>query len=63
MKYHQNYGRQGKIDDLLLQYCNAVYNQNTVKRWTKGCILLFSKKGDLEIAKKLPRYKPYFHSG
>ena len=23
-----------KFDDILLQYCNAVYNQNTTNRWT-----------------------------
>ena len=31
--------------------CNAVYNQNTIDRWTKRCILPFSQKGDLGIAK------------
>ena len=30
-----------KFVDLLLQYCNTVYNQNTIERWTKGCILPF----------------------
>ena len=40
-----------KFDDLLLRYYNAVYNQNTIDRWTKGCILPFPKKGDLRIAK------------
>ena len=40
-----------KFDDLLLQYCNAVYNQNTIERWAKGYILSFLKKGDLGIAK------------
>ena len=40
-----------EYDDILLQQCNAVYNQNTIYRWTKGCILPFPKKGDLEIAK------------
>ena len=24
-----------KFDDLLLPYCNAVYNQNPTERWTK----------------------------
>ena len=28
-----------------------MYNQNIIERWTKGCILPFPKKGDLEIAK------------
>ena len=40
-----------KFDDILLRYCNAVYNQNTINSWTKGCILPFPKKGDLGIAK------------
>ena len=40
-----------KFDDILLQYCNAVYKQNTIDRWIKGCILPFSKKGHLGIAK------------
>ena len=26
---------------------NAVYNQNPIDRWMKGCILPFPKKGDL----------------
>ena len=39
-----------KFDDLLLRFCNAVYNQNTIDRWTKDCIFPFSKKGDLGIA-------------
>ena len=28
-----------EFDDILLQHCNAMYNQNTIDRWTKGCIL------------------------
>ena len=40
-----------KFNNILLQYCNTAYNQNTVDRWTKGCILPFPKKGDLGIAK------------
>ena len=40
-----------KFDDILLQYYNAVYNQNTIDRWTKGCTLPFPKKGDFRIAK------------
>ena len=28
-----------------------IYNQNTIDRWTKGCILPFPKKGALGIAK------------
>ena len=40
-----------QFDDILLQHCNAVYNQNPIDRWTKGCILPFPKKGDLGLAK------------
>ena len=40
-----------QIDDILLRHCNAVYNQNTIDRWTKGCILSFPKKGYLGLAK------------
>ena len=36
-----------KFDNILLWYCN----QNIINRWTKGCILPFSKKGDLIVAK------------
>ena len=28
-----------QFDDILLRHCNAVYNQNPIDRWTKGCIL------------------------
>ena len=34
-----------------MTYCNAVYNQNPIDRWMKGCILPFPKKGDLGLAK------------
>ena len=40
-----------KFDDILLRHCNALYNQNTIDRWTKGCILPFLKKGDIGITK------------
>ena len=40
-----------EFDDILLRHCNAIYNQNTIDRWIKGCILRFPKKGDLGIAK------------
>ena len=39
-----------EFDDILLWHCNSIYNQNTIDSWTKGCILLFLKKGDLEFA-------------
>ena len=40
-----------QFDDILLRHCNAVYNQNPIDIWTKGCILPFPKKGDLGLAK------------
>ena len=40
-----------QFDDILLRHCNAVYNQNPIDRWTKGCILPFPKKWDLGLAK------------
>ena len=40
-----------KFDDLQLRFCNAVYNPNTMEKWTKGCILTFPKKDDLAITK------------
>ena len=39
-----------EFNDILLRYCNAVYNQKSIDRLTKGGILPFSKKGDLEKA-------------
>ena len=39
-----------EFDDILLRHCN-VYNQSTIDRWTKRCILSFHKTGDLGIAK------------
>ena len=49
MKYTQKNSRQ--FDDILLRHCNVVYNQNTIDRWTKGCILPIPKKSDNGIAK------------
>ena len=40
-----------EFDDILLRHCNVVHNQNTIDRWTKGCIFPFPKKGDHGIAK------------
>ena len=40
-----------QFDDILLRQCNAVYNQNLIDRWIKGCILPLPKKGDLGLAK------------
>ena len=39
-----------EFDDILLRHFNAVYNRNTIERWTKGCIPPFPKKSDLGIA-------------
>ena len=40
-----------QFDNILLQQCNAIDNQNRIERWTKGCILPFPKKGDVRLAK------------
>ena len=40
-----------QLDDILLRHCNAVYNQNPIDRWMKGCISPFPKKDDLGLAK------------
>ena len=44
-----------EFDDILLRHCNVVYNQNAGDKWTKGCNLLFPKKGDLGLAKNYRR--------
>ena len=48
---HPEVWKTRKFDDIQFRYCNAVYNQNIIDRWTKGCILPFSKKSDLRRAK------------
>ena len=40
-----------QFDDILLRRCNAVYNQNPIDRWMKGCIFPFPKKGNRGLAK------------
>ena len=51
-----------EFDYILLRHCNAIYNQNTIDRWTKGCILHFPK-GDLGIAKNYQGINnSYIHS-
>ena len=40
-----------QFDDKQLQHRKAVYNQNPIDRWMKGCILPFPKKDDLGLAK------------
>ena len=44
-------GKTRQFDDILLRHCNAVYNQNPIDRWMKGCILHFPEKSDLGLAK------------
>ena len=39
----------GDYDNELLDFCNQVYQQNSIDRWTDGCILPFPKKGDLGL--------------
>ena len=51
MKYLPEIWKTREFDDVMFQHCNAVYNQNTIDRWIKGCILFFPKKGDLRIVK------------
>ena len=51
-----------QFDDLLLRQCNAVYSQNRIERWTKGCILPFPKKRRPRINQELPRDNTYIHS-
>ena len=34
-----------QFDDILLRHYNAVYNQNPIDRWMKGCVLPFPEKG------------------
>ena len=50
-----------QFDDILLRHCNAVYNQNPIDRWMRGCILPFPEKGDLGLAKNYRGIK-YIHS-
>ena len=40
-----------EFNGILPWHCNAVYNQKTIDKWTKRCILPFPKKGNLWIAK------------
>ena len=49
MKYPQNYGRPG--NSMTYWHNNAIYNQNTIDRWTNRCILPLPKKDYLGLAK------------
>ena len=40
-----------QLGDILTRYCNAVYNESTIDRGTKGCILPLTRKGDLGLIK------------
>ena len=51
-----------QFDDILLRQCNAVYSQNRIERWTKGCILPFPKKRRPQTSQELPRDNTYIHS-
>ena len=51
MRFPPEVWKTRQFDNILLQHCNAVYNQNPIDRWMKGCILPFPKKGDLGLAK------------
>ena len=42
--------KYGAFNHELLHFCNKVYNQEPIQRWTQGCILPFPKKGDLGLA-------------
>ena len=35
---HPEVWKSRQFDDILLRHCNAVYNQNPIDRWMKGCI-------------------------
>ena len=43
--------RTRQLDEILLQHCNTIYDQNPIVRWIKGCILPFPNEGDLGLAK------------
>ena len=46
--------KAGEFNRELLEFCNNVYDQVPIERWTQGCILPFPKKGDLGLA---PNYR------
>ena len=39
----------GEFQEILLHFCNSVYNQDPIKRWNEGCLLPFPKKGNLTL--------------
>ena len=52
-RFFQKYcpGRPDNSTTYCSETANAVYNQNLIDRWMKGCILPFLKKGDFGLAK------------
>ena len=36
--------KTGDYNEELLNFCNGVYNQQPIERWTEGCLLPFPKK-------------------
>ena len=58
LKYNKGFGldkippevwKSGAFDDLLLEWCNNVYNGAHIEKWTEGGISPFPKKGDLGV--------------
>ena len=41
----------GEFQEILLHFCNSVYNQDPIKRWNEGCLLPFPKKVNLALTK------------
>ena len=39
------------FNDIILKLCNAMYNGESIEKWSEGCILPFPKKGDLSDPK------------
>ena len=58
---HFEVWRNRKFGDILLRHFNAVYNQNAIHIWTKGCIPL-PLESRPRINHELQRYDLYIHS-
>ena len=39
--------KREELSEILLGFCNDVYNQESIESWVEGCLLPFPKKGDL----------------
>ena len=39
--------KTGAFNDILLDSCNAIYNEHPIVKWMEGCILPFPKKSNL----------------